>query len=90
MPYRQTEGFVRFPSGFVVEDGLQVPDYSTINRRVNKLRVDLGDSLIKSKGPVSIAVDASGIKVHNGGDWIRRVWKVRKGYLKVEYTSPWT
>jgi hypothetical protein len=27
MPYRQTEGFVRFPSGFAVEDGLQVPDY---------------------------------------------------------------
>ena len=25
MPYRQTEGFVRFLSGFV--DGLQVPDY---------------------------------------------------------------
>jgi hypothetical protein len=21
--------------------------------------------------------------VHKGGDWIRRVWKVRKGYLKV-------
>ena len=51
---------MRFPSGFV--DGLQVPDYSTINRRVNGLRVDLGDSLVKSKGPVSIAVDASGIE----------------------------
>ena len=52
--------------------------------------MDLGDSLVKSKGPVSIAVDASGIKVHNGGDWIRRVWKVRKGYLKMEYSSLWT
>jgi hypothetical protein len=73
---------VRFLSGFA--DGLQVPDHSTIKGRVNELRVDLGDSLVKSKGPVSIAVDASGIKVHNGGDWIRRVWKVRKGYLKME------
>jgi hypothetical protein len=62
MPYRQTEGFVRFLSGFAVEDGLQVPDYSTIKGRVNGLRVDLGDSLVKSKGPVSIAVDASGIE----------------------------
>jgi len=43
-------------------DGLQVPDYSTIKGRVNGLRVDLGDSLVKSKGPVSIAVDASGIE----------------------------
>ena len=51
---------MRFLSGFV--DGLQVPDYSTIKGRVNGLRVDLGDSLVKSKGPVSIAVDASGIK----------------------------
>ena len=30
-PYRQTEGFVHFLSRFV--EGLQVPDYSTINRR---------------------------------------------------------
>jgi len=53
---------VRFLSGFAVDDGLQVPDYSTINRRVNGFRVDLGDSLVKSNGPVSIAVDASGIE----------------------------
>ena len=25
------------------------------------------------------------MKVHNGGDWIRRVWKVRKGYLKIHF-----
>jgi hypothetical protein len=61
-PYGQTEGFVRFLSGFVVDDGLQVPDYSTIKGRVNGLRVDLGDSLVKSNGSVSIAVDASGIE----------------------------
>ena len=60
-------------------------DYSTINRRVNGLHVDLDESLIKSNRPVSIAVDASGVKVHNGGDWIRRVWKVKKGYLKIHF-----
>jgi hypothetical protein len=58
--------------------------------RVGIHQVGLGDSLVKSKGPVSIAVDASGIKVHDGGDWIRCVWKVRKGYLKMECTSLWT
>jgi len=62
MPYGQTEGFVRFLPGFAVEDGPQVPDHSTIKGRVNGLRVDLGDSLVKSNGPVSIAVDASGIE----------------------------
>jgi len=58
-----------------------VPDYSTIDRRVNRLDVkldeeDYGDDLI-------IAVDASGIKVSNRGEWIRRKWKVRRGFLKI-------
>lgn len=52
---------------------------------MNKLNLSLEDTLVKSKGPVSIAVDASGVKVHNGGDWIRRVWKVKKGYLKIHF-----
>jgi len=50
---------------------------------VNRLHVDLDESLIKSNRAVSIAVDASGVKVHNGGDWIRQVWKAKKGYLKI-------
>jgi len=83
LPYRQTEGFIRALSKHV--DGLQPPDYSTIDRRVNRLDLSLEDTLLKSNAPVSIAVDASGIKVHNGGDWIRRVWKVRKGYLKIHF-----
>jgi len=83
LPYRQAEGFVTFLSKHV--EGLKAPDYSTMDRRINKLNIDLDDSLIKSKVPVSIAVDASGIKVHNGGDWIRRVWKVKRGYLKIHF-----
>jgi len=42
-------------------------------------------TLLKSNDPVSIAVDSSGVKVHNSGDWIRHVWKVRKGYLKMHF-----
>lgn len=83
MPYRQAEGFVASLSKFV--DGLKAPDYSTMDRRMNKLEVSLDESLVKSNFPVSIAVDASGIKVHNGGDWIRHVWKVKKGYLKIHF-----
>ena len=82
-PYRQTEGFVHFLSRFV--EGLQAPDCSTIDRRVNRLQVDLSESLIRSNDPVSIAVDSSGVKVHNAGDWIRHVWKVKKGYLKIHF-----
>ena len=83
LPYRQTEGFVAFLSKHV--EGLKAPDYSTIDRRANKLEVSLDDSLIKSNAPVSIAVDSSGVKVHNGGDWIRKVWRVKKGYLKIHF-----
>ncbi|MFP3209621.1 MAG: hypothetical protein RXR82_08065 [Nitrososphaeria archaeon] len=83
MPWGRTGGSCASPLGFAAGDGLQVPDYSTMSGRVNGLRVDLGDSPVESNGPVSIAVDASGIEVHDGGDWIRRVRKVRKGYLKI-------
>ena len=87
MPYRQTEVFTRFLPGFV--DGLQAPDVA-IKGRVNGLSMDLGDSLVESNRPVSIVVDASGDKIHDRGDRIRRVWNVRMGYLKMEYTSPST
>ena len=30
-------------------------------------------------------MDSSGVKVHNGGGWIRHVWKVKKGYLKIHF-----
>ena len=83
LPYRQTEGFVRAMSKHV--KGLRAPDYSTIDRRANELKLDLEDTLVKTNGPVSIAVDASGIKVHNSGDWIRKVWKVKRGYLKIHF-----
>jgi hypothetical protein len=83
LPYRQAEGFIVSLSNYI--GGLSVPDYSTMNRRMNKLEVPLEDSLINSNAPVSIAVDASGIKVHNGGDWIRHVWNVKRGYLKIHF-----
>jgi len=79
LPYRQTEGFLKALRRF--DPRIQVPDYSTIDRRVNRLDVKLdeeayGDDLV-------IAVDASGIKVTNRGDWMRRKWKMRRGYLKI-------
>jgi len=55
-------------------------DFTTICRRINKLNINLEETLLKSTNHVSLAVDLSGIKVHNGGDWIRKVWKVKKGY----------
>ena len=80
LPYRQTEGFLKALRRF--DSRIHVPDYSTIDRRVNRLDVkldeeDYGDDVI-------LAVDARRrIKVSNRGDWMRREWKRRRGYLKV-------
>jgi hypothetical protein len=50
--------------------------------------MDLGDSLVRSNGPVSIVIDASIIESRSTteGDWMMCARKVRKGYLKMECT----
>ena len=80
LPYRQLEGFVRALTQHV--DGLKAPDYTTMWWRVSRVEVEL-DSSIELDKDVTIAVDSSGIKVSNRGEWIRRKWKVRRGFIKV-------
>lgn len=79
LPYRQEKGFVRSLSRYV--GGLRVPAYSTIWERTNEL--DMALEGVKTDQPISIAMDSSGIKVTNSGDWMRKKWKVKRGYLKV-------
>jgi hypothetical protein len=79
LPFRQEEGFVKALSKHVV--GLKAPDWSTIWERTKKLDMKLNG--VKTDQPISVAVDSSGIKVTNSGDWIRHVWKVKRGYLKI-------
>lgn len=79
LPYRQEKGFVRSLSKYV--PGLQVPTYSTIWERTNALTMELDG--VKTDQPISIALDSSGIKVTNSGDWMRKKWKVKRGYLKI-------
>jgi hypothetical protein len=81
LPYRQAEGFIEALSRYI--EGLTAPDYTTLNKRLNRLNVELGLEDIQPDEPLTLAVDASGLKVANSGDWIRRVWKLRKGYLKI-------
>jgi len=81
LPYRQLEGFVRMLSRHV--DGLKAPDYSSMAWRIQRLDVKLDEDLAESNEPVIVALDASGIKVTNRGEWIRHKWKVKRGYLKI-------
>ena len=80
LPYRELEGFVRMFAGHV--EGLKVPDYTTMWWRISRVKVEL-DPSVDPKEDVTIAVDSTGIKVSNHGDWIRHVWMVKRPFIKV-------
>ena len=82
LPYRQLEGFLRKVSEFVPQ--IKPTDYTTILRRGTKLQINLSDTISASNEPVVIAVDSSGIKVTNRGEWMRETWKIRRGWIKVQ------
>jgi hypothetical protein len=77
LPYRQTEGVVRAYTGSKVRS---IPDYSTINRRVNKLDIRINKRI---GNDIVIVLDSTGIKVTNRGEWLPHKWNIRTGYLKI-------
>lgn len=83
LPYRQTEGIIK-ATGKSLPDH---PSYSQICRRVNKLdipskRADDDDD--DDDESIVIAIDSTGIKVTNRGQWMQDKWNVgKKGYLKI-------
>jgi len=86
LPYRQLEGFIRALSSNL--EGLEkVPDYTTIWWRIAKRKMDikLDTSIINSNEDIVIAVDSTGIKVANRGEWMREKWKSsrRRGFIKI-------
>ncbi len=80
LPYRELEGFVRMFSEHV--EGLRVPDYTTMWWRISRVKVEL-DPGVDPEQDVTIAVDSTGIKVSNRGEWIRQKWAVKRGFIKV-------
>ncbi|MGA8083334.1 MAG: IS5 family transposase [Candidatus Nitrosopolaris sp.] len=77
LPYRQTEGVVMSHASTKVPG---IPHYSTINRRINKLEIKINEKL---GNDIVIALDSTGLKVANRGEWMRHKSHVRKGYLKI-------
>lgn len=67
-------------------DKIQAPSFSQIRRRIKTLKLDPKTiSLLEEGEAVEIILDASGVKVTNRGEWIRRHGKGRqkKGWLKI-------
>jgi hypothetical protein len=77
LPFRQTKGVVTAHAGRKVPS---IPDYSTINRRVNKLDIKMNERI---GNDIIIVLDSTGIKVTNRGEWLPHKRNVRKGYLKI-------
>jgi IS5 family transposase len=85
LPYRQTKGVVRAHAANTLPS---IPDYSRICRRINRLDIkidndDQDKSSLQHDDYFVIAIDSTGIKVTNRGEWIRHKWKVKRGYLKI-------
>ncbi len=84
LPFRQTEGIAQ---GHAKGKVPSIPDYSTISRRINRLDIKIKeDNKSKEFGDeyIVIAIDSTGIKVTNRGQWMRNKWNVKKkGYLKI-------
>ena len=76
LPYRQTQGMVQ---AYCSRRIPKVPNYSSINRRINKLDIKVNPNIGKD---VVIAIDSTGV-IANRGEWIRHKWKIRRGFLKI-------
>ena len=56
----------------------------TINRRINNQDIRISERHeVGNDDDIIIALDRTGIKVANRGEWIRHKWHVRRGYLKI-------
>jgi hypothetical protein len=86
LPYRQTDGIAQ---GHIKGKVPNIPDYSTISRRINKLNIKIDDNKNNEfeNDYLIIAIDSTGIKVTNRGQWMREKWNIKnnnkKGYLKI-------
>ena len=74
LPYRQTEGITQAHAKGKVPS---IPDFTTINRRINRLDIKIKEDNNKNKEfkdeYIVIAIDSTGIKVTNRGQWMREI-----------------
>ena len=76
LPFRQTEGLIKSH----LSSKTKTPTYSAIWKRVNKLNIKMNPKLGKD---IVIAIDSTGVKVANRGEWMRQKWQKRRGFLKI-------
>ena len=82
LPYRQTEGIIKATGKNLPSH----PSYGHICKRINKLN-DSSSKCNIDNDDLIIAIDSTGIKITNRGQWMTDKWdtqnKSKKGYLKI-------
>jgi hypothetical protein len=93
LPFRQLQGVCNKLSLYV--PGLHSADYTTLWRRVRAIEYAIpqqpppdnneseSENEFESENGIVVAIDATGMKVTNRGEWMREKWKKRRGWIKV-------
>jgi len=86
LPYRQAKGVLMAVAE--KEPRLGVADYSTLNRRFNRLETKIRPKQQNLDEDLWVAIDASGVCVTNRGEWMRKIHRKGKiteckGFLKI-------
>ncbi|NOJ32761.1 MAG: IS5 family transposase [Candidatus Nitrosocosmicus sp.] len=87
LPFRQLEGFLRMMSIHIKKLKEIIPYFTTIWWRIERMKINLDPQIDLERDDIVIAVDSTGIKVINRGEWIFDKWKNkrirRKGFIKI-------
>ena len=83
LAYRQVRGFTVGLLSLLQLDDLDVPSYTQIARRFHTL--DIVPFTIPPTGPLTIAIDSTGVKVYGEGEWKCRKhgWSKRRTWRKL-------
>jgi len=81
MPYRQMEGFTRQLA--TILPALKSADYTTLFRRIQRMDIAVPVNTAILSRDLVVAVDSTGLKVTNRGEWMREKWKVHRGWINV-------
>lgn len=84
LPLRQTQGLMRSISK-LMQLGIPVPDFSTLSRRSQGLRLPAYPET-KVSEPIHLVVDSTGLKIFGGGEWLQKKHKIkakRKAWRKL-------
>ena len=75
LPLRQTQGLIRSISKLMLLE-ISVPDFSTLSRRGRGLSLPARPK-IKITDPVHLAIDSTGLKVFDEGEWLQSKYNVK-------------